>query len=518
MELAIKPVTLLFGQNSAGKSTVLHALNYLYDIFNHHNLNADTASLTNGSIDLGGFKQFVHLHDLENDITLGLHLDLSRVDLLETDAALSYLELFQASLTDNEISRFRDLGKITEQIQSVELELKISWSRRVSAPYVSQLDISYDGIGMIKVVCTSDLQRREITHLNMDHPVFFGGDEIEEGPVSIARDIVSIANINDSYVGREATLIGITNSPDALPRFNQPLKIADIWQDEEVAGERELAELNAKGRAEFRSLLNIIMVAPLEVAANTLAQMKYLGPIREIPERRYSPLESHRVDWSDGLAAWDLLFRREGDLLPRVNSWLKSTGYQVRIVDNLQMPVTGRLASLLSVSDLNSHAKEIQEEVAALNGIKHFELVDERRGGVSVYPEDVGIGISQVLPIVISAFAREISLLMVEQPELHAHPGLQTTLGDLMIEGAEGGRRFIFETHSEHILLRLLRRIRENYEADTIARQFSPDDINVVYVSCIDGETRLTPLGIGDDGEFIDRWPEGFFEERLEEL
>lgn len=47
---------------------------------------------------------------------------------------------------------------------------------------------------------------------------------------------------------------------------------------------------------------------------------------------------------------------------------------------------------------------------------------------------------------------------------------------------------------------------------------FDPDDLNVVYVECIEGETRLIPLRVDDDGEFIDRWPNGFFGERAEEL
>ncbi|MCX6189671.1 MAG: DUF3696 domain-containing protein, partial [Bacteroidetes bacterium] len=100
-------------------------------------------------------------------------------------------------------------------------------------------------------------------------------------------------------------------------------------------------------------------------------------------------------------------------------------------------------------------------------------------------------------------------------------PALQVALGDLLIFAAkQKNKSFIIETHSEHIMLRLLRRIRETAsdELEDSEYAFNPADLNVVYVDCIDGETRLIPLRVDEEGEFIDRWPKGFFGERAEEL
>jgi AAA15 family ATPase/GTPase len=71
--------------------------------------------------------------------------------------------------------------------------------------------------------------------------------------------------------------------------------------------------------------------------------------------------------------------------------------------------------------------------------------------------------VSQVLPVLVAAYASQGSILAMEQPEIHLHPALQAELGDVFIESALGprGNTFILETHSEHLILRLLRRIRE---------------------------------------------------------
>ena len=81
-------------------------------------------------------------------------------------------------------------------------------------------------------------------------------------------------------------------------------------------------------------------------------------------------------------------------------------------------------------------------------------------------------------------------------------------------------RCFLLETHSEHLILRLLRRIEETNSGDREegAPPLAAGLVSVVFLEQVDGELRATPLRIDDTGEFIDRWPHGFFEERADEL
>lgn len=80
-------ITLLFGPNSAGKSTVLHALNYLNDIVCHLDPNSSSTHLGEETLDLGGFKQFVHRHEPDRVVSLAVVLDLGEFDLYESAVA-----------------------------------------------------------------------------------------------------------------------------------------------------------------------------------------------------------------------------------------------------------------------------------------------------------------------------------------------------------------------------------------------------------------------------------------------
>jgi len=149
--------------------------------------------------------------------------------------------------------------------------------------------------------------------------------------------------------------------------------------------------------------------------------------------------------------------------------------------------------------------------------------------------DDVGSGIGYVLPVLISLARNDISSF-VQQPELHLHPALQAAFGDVLLDAAsreqlqaiKNGRedyplakQFIVETHSEYILLRILKRIRQTNMGTAIAPelQVKPEDISVLYFSPqIDGTTTVKQLRISDTGEFMDRWPKGFFPEREQEL
>lgn len=134
---------------------------------------------------------------------------------------------------------------------------------------------------------------------------------------------------------------------------------------------------------------------------------------------------------------------------------------------------------------------------------------------------DVGVGVSQVLPILceIELMAdnqtkskrRIPNLLMIEQPELHLHPRLQTELADSFIDN-KGAGSFLIETHSEEILQRILRRIREG--------KLKPQDVSLLYVKQDkNGVSNIEEVEISENGNFCAPWPDpdGFFSESYRE-
>lgn len=132
---------------------------------------------------------------------------------------------------------------------------------------------------------------------------------------------------------------------------------------------------------------------------------------------------------------------------------------------------------------------------------------------------DVGFGISQVLPVLVQCFyAPPESIILMEQPEIHLHPSAQSALADVMIDvinSRENGQdrhiQLIIETHSEHFLRRLQRRIAEESEA------IKEDSVSAYFANITTIPAKLEPLKIDEFGN-IHNWPENFFGDEMGDI
>jgi hypothetical protein len=133
--------------------------------------------------------------------------------------------------------------------------------------------------------------------------------------------------------------------------------------------------------------------------------------------------------------------------------------------------------------------------------------------------DEVGSGISYILPILTSLWAADTSF--IEQPELHLHPAAQCEVGDVLIAAASLGKNCVIESHSEHILLRVLRRIRETDSEINIPEELNlkPDQVAIYYFHPDGkGSTQVIRIRVDHRGELLTQWPGGFFSERDREL
>ena len=135
--------------------------------------------------------------------------------------------------------------------------------------------------------------------------------------------------------------------------------------------------------------------------------------------------------------------------------------------------------------------------------------------------EDVGSGIAFVIPTLVSIAVQQIST--IQQPELHLHPALQSSLGDVFINRLNddsGNWQSIVETHSEHLLLRLLRKIRDTEKRKNTDFSVVPEDIAVYYFNPLPSAdtTEVIKMSVTPLGDFYDVWPRGFFSDRDKDL
>jgi predicted ATPase len=133
-------------------------------------------------------------------------------------------------------------------------------------------------------------------------------------------------------------------------------------------------------------------------------------------------------------------------------------------------------------------------------------IITNPKSKIDATINDVGFGVSQVLPLIVEGFYSGFqSTLLIEQPEIHLHPKVQSDMADLFIEFIKDGRKLIVETHSEHLISRLARRIAEG-------DGFRKEDLAIYYFTTGENGTVVDQIRVNDLGQF-ENWPQGFFEE-----
>ncbi len=223
---------------------------------------------------------------------------------------------------------------------------------------------------------------------------------------------------------------------------------------------------------------------------NFFEGVHYLGPLRSHPLRAYEwggerPADSG-WDGEDAIAA--LLAPRKG-LTERVEA-------AVKILDWLQEMDLAQSFALNSVDDART--------------LYQFWLKITSAATEVLLP-DVGFGVSQILPVLVNcAILPEGSILLLEQPEIHLHPFAQAALADVLIDAIKNRNlQIIVESHSEHLLRRIQRRIAREV--------LKPDDTALYFCKLEDGTSAIEKLDVNTYG-YITNWPKNFFGDEMGEL
>ncbi|MEM1189963.1 MAG: AAA family ATPase [Pseudomonadota bacterium] len=632
-EIEFAPITLLFGPNSAGKSTVLQALVFAREAILHGNLDPDTTDLGGDWLDLGGFGNVVHGRDLDVAIGLGVTLKVDSSDIpgFTNEHEAESLEEFG----------FDRLEDLFADLETVDIDMQIRWSEDRSRPFVEMFRCKLDGDLTAVIRSTTDGRQVYVdempllSHIFQD-PVDFldddrslsellseslslslverasrglrgvtGGDrpfasfkieELEElieddelprqevlqklleelgyrstrRAATLERRVSSLVTNAPSQSSVDRVAINLRHQDGALPPLASGLVYEeDAWAQSSAEEELGLSHERAT-RLFLRRALDMAICGPLACFSSILEEMHYIGPLRDLPSRQIDvPKTKTSSRWAKGLAAWESLPGMEPQSIDEINYWLGDeclgSGYQVQLKKFRELPSDSPLYELLG-ADVNNPRGLISllEELPEKTRV----TLQDSGNGLSVMPQDIGVGISQLFPVVVASVSFKEALLAIEQAELHVHPRLQTELADMFIRYAlDSENQFLLETHSEHLMLRLLRRVRDSMGSDVTEPESAVDDmylhalnsvaldyddnleiasegemlvdakqidseaanmsrrdclfpwhLAVHYVEPSDTGTQFTRLRVSEDGDFLDEWPEGFFEERDDEV
>jgi hypothetical protein len=475
VRIPIRPITLMFGANSSGKSTILHALHYAHEVLNHRNFDVDVTERGGASINLGGFKNLIHNRDLRSNVTLAFEVDLEDIDLPE-------------------YSVDADGYNISAEVNSARISFTIGWSHLEAKPIPLRYEVAINGIDAAQLILDSG-GRDIYAHYNIKHPLVASmwGEESIEG-----------------Y--EEWPPIQIANLSSVIPTWRKQL--AYVLRDD--------VEYLPMGE----HIISQVLVGVGEVFAEYLAKMRYVGPIRSIMPRNYEQVLSRsELRWSDGSAAWDCLLSSSSEFVKRVGDWLGgesklNTGYDLKLRSFKEIDLETPLAIAIRQETALDDIENLKSSFEKLPTRRKLTVI-HKQSLAEFSPHDLGIGISQIIPVITTSLLNSSEFVAIEQPELHIHPAVQVGLGDLFTSQIkERNCLFLIETHSEHMILRILRRIREAHEQELPpdSLTITPDDISVVFLEYKNNQTCVSNIRISKDGDFVDNWPKGFFEERAGEL
>lgn len=505
------PLTLLFGANSAGKSSVLQALVYFHELLERGEADVDRTHLGGEVLELGGFSRLIHRHDGSRAMVLRVEfltpgsLNRSSRDLeqfpfsdLDDDVGSAWLEF---SIQHRATTYFRGpvLSKVRLGIGGTPeplLWLELGTSLRDGEPLFVRVNLNHPAIAEA-AHGVADTWGRVALPESPQRSLF------EEGGAGFGKPFAGAApqEWEGPGDGRALPVFAVSRSRvSAFPPLSEPLRVLMPGGDDPTAREAETLE-------EIRTFLEMVIQGTAVQLAGAFEKSLYLGPLRTVPPRGFLFEHSGRVtQWADGLSAWDLLLSDRTTLVEKANAWLERLGADCRIV--VQQLVDARAnAEDLSAGHVDAAVRR---------------LLLSTSSGALVLPSEVGAGISQMVPIVVASIVGGgRGLALVEQPEIHVHPALQVGLGDMFLDAAtRQGRQFLVETHSEHLLLRLMRRMRETSEGTLPenAPRAQPSDVRVWFVEREASGCLIRSMPLNERGDLVKAWPGGFFEEGLREV
>ena len=258
-------------------------------------------------------------------------------------------------------------------------------------------------------------------------------------------------------------------------------------------------------------LCEAVDVRPEIVAANQklkehfLTKFRYVGPLRQEPRptsnstQAINPLGLTSVGVSGEFTA-NILNNHAMNLVEYVPTQYFSHYEGEPKIES--KPLSGAVIEWLEymgvAQNMTTNSRGnlgIQIQVAPHNAQDLFDLTG------------VGVGVSQVLPIIVSALIAEPdSLLIYEQPELHLHPRVQSRLADFFVSLRLLRKQCLIETHSEYIINRLRYHVARS-ENEELCK-----DISLFFFETDNGATKVRKVEMDKYG-YIGDWPKGFFDE-----
>lgn len=457
LDVPLAPITLIYGPNGSGKSSILRALRFLQQTLDHENLGRQPGQFifSGESINLTSFANAVHKHDVDGQIVIGVRTSAPTEN---THRIRSFQELFEAIEFKWVMSDPGLLDKIKLKFVLHKKLGELLFEFKRDGRNVTMTKFS----GVKEFGYVEDFASR-VRQQDSQPTNPLGEYEFEfmEEYFTSSRDVPW----EELAKGLRYDLRGVI-----------PVVARSSEDSSKAKQARLISELFSVARAWLsRHFLNL----------------EYVGPLREISQR-ISLASGNQVALSQEASR----SKRNERIQLAISNWI----------------------STLTNGRYEYKQLQFQANDVAFLGHMQADMIVDTLTGTHVSFEDVGVGLSQVLPILQAISHADQRVLngavpiLIEQPELHLHPRMQGDLMDLMIESVKDvkGLQLIAETHSESMLLRLQRRLR--------AGVLNPESVRILYVDQMDRSNFVSVIPMVQSNDFEVNLPVSFAGLRLGDI
>lgn len=447
----LAPITLIYGANSSGKSSIIHSLMVLKQSLLSPNLRGGVYS-DKKLLDVGSYSSMVYKHEVNRSISIKLNI----LNKITSKFKYSYVDEHDTNSTETQGFSYLNSVCVNENNYNEDEGL-------------------FNYILKNKLKNEDSFITKEFALEELDDVIFPPYMELKKNTFNASKEHILFLADEELPIPKS-------------PKIDYGTYIKFI---KDTKNKNKNKEMDFHRSYQF---MHEKVTRNTETIKKELKKITYLGPLRSNPKRYYSVDTEFEVSvGKEGENIAYFLNSNRSGLTNSINEWFK----KFDIPYDFKPKTVGTKFS---------------------EPLIQIELED-RRNKVKVSPLDVGFGIGQILPILIEGVIRKDSIICVEQPEIHLHPKLQAELAEFFVETCENNQ-WIIETHSEALMLRIQKLIRSKKIIN--GKIIKPEDISILYVIPSNKENdsegaEVVQIRLDDDGDFIDFWPEGFFEERIRE-
>ena len=541
--IPLRPITLIYGPNSSGKSSLLKSLVVMKQTLEAASSN--TNLITKGQYtDIGNFKDFINNHDTKKKYSIKFQFDLTkqknnryihpyyRMNLSKSISKISIEFFYRNSTSQNNVLNNINLY-INDELQPFLNIERTSKKSNITSKFYR---MHYSNFQSAKNNNDSP-HLYEVKNINWESSLFqetwrsfIEKSKKEKYAEKIATKIHNLEDAlgKESINTKQRNLFG--NSSERLNEEISAYKkcVNFLNQDNEVMLSDFKDEIKKFYSQNYLIFTNIIFWDETSIKEDNL---DYFNAMLFKPRNLYHYYDEINLDLDINHKISSLLYTTSN----LIQSYFRRTKYLGALRDNperyyLTTPTVKNYVGKSGKDTIDIIAKNTVLKNKINKQLKNLELgysitprkipnediylflLKEEQSGITVSLNDVGFGVSQVLPILVQSMLSQNETILIEQPEIHIHPKLQAELGTLFAECIKEpyNNNFIIETHSENIILRLQKLIRQKI--------LSSQDVTVIYVNKTEYGSICNHLRLNENGDFIDDWPNGFFEESFKEM